>query len=85
MTFYVVVHTSDSYKKTAINIVLHNLILVFLRDFLNVLFIVPLTTRNFIILLHIPMLLNISNFFLKRHLQSFAGLWPTLMGFSIYI
>jgi hypothetical protein len=23
--------------------------------------------------------------FLKRHLQSFAGLWPTLMGFSIYI
>jgi hypothetical protein len=24
-------------------------------------------------------------FFLKRHLQSFADLWPTLMGFSIYI
>jgi hypothetical protein len=23
--------------------------------------------------------------FLKRHLQSFADLWPTLMGFSIYI
>jgi hypothetical protein len=22
---------------------------------------------------------------LKRHLQSFADLWPTLMGFSIYI
>jgi len=21
----------------------------------------------------------------KRHLQSFADLWPTLMGFSIYI
>jgi hypothetical protein len=25
------------------------------------------------------------NFFYKRHLQSFADLWPTLMGFSIYI
>jgi hypothetical protein len=24
-------------------------------------------------------------FFLKRYLQSFANLWPTLMGFSIYI
>jgi hypothetical protein len=24
-------------------------------------------------------------FFKKRHLQSFADLWPTLMGFSIYI
>jgi len=24
-------------------------------------------------------------FLLKRHLQSFADLWPTLMGFSIYI
>jgi hypothetical protein len=23
--------------------------------------------------------------FFKRHLQSFADLWPTLMGFSIYI
>jgi hypothetical protein len=28
---------------------------------------------------------NIKNFLLKRHLQSFADLWPTLMGFSIYI
>jgi hypothetical protein len=26
-----------------------------------------------------------NTFFLKRHLQSFADLWPTLMGFSIYI
>jgi hypothetical protein len=26
-----------------------------------------------------------SYFFVKRHLQSFADLWPTLMGFSIYI
>jgi hypothetical protein len=26
-----------------------------------------------------------SHIFLKRHLQSFADLWPTLMGFSIYI
>jgi hypothetical protein len=24
-------------------------------------------------------------FILKRHLQSFADLWPTLMGFSVYI
>jgi hypothetical protein len=35
--------------------------------------------------LHNDELHNLYFFILKRHLQSIAELWPTLMGFSIYI